>query len=322
VDVVVNMIYTPGTVAALSRFIPLLVGNTPWRYRLVANHCGVAEENLLAWHAARSDRLAVHRLTTAEVLPLGKALCALYDQLPAEPIFAFMDSDIVVTGDLAAEFEPLLDQHEAVFSGTPIWAIPADQVLADDQTEVAGPHTHTPAGIALGSSYFGLYRRDTLDRVIRDCLVTLDKYTDISGCAAPFHRFLADHRLVRRDYVPPKLLNLAYTHLGLPIAYRESMNMHHIGGYSMATYQQATADLAQGNRPANAGEILDYADHRPHMTRKTAVCDRLITSFAQIDQTGHAQPPGTLPQPLEDRVRLIERIYTIQARTQTGRPPL
>ncbi|MEV2240158.1 hypothetical protein [Micromonospora sp. NPDC049891] len=312
--ITVNVIYTPGTVHALSRFIPLLVGHTPWRYRLIANHCGPAERRLLRWHAKGSSRLTVHQLpTTNEVMPLGKALCTLAATYTSDEVFAFADSDIVVTGDIAREFEPLLNRHEAVFSGAPIWATDSDQILTDDQTEVAGPHHRTAAGIALGSSYFGLYHRTALDRVMRECRVTLDKYTDLTSCDPRFQAFLDNLGLARASYVPPKVLNLGYTYLGLPIVYHESPHLHHIGGYSMATYARSVTATSAGDTPTSAAEILDYREERPHMRRKTAVCDRLIRSFATIDRIGRTPTDSTpLPEPLEARVQLIERIYASQ----------
>jgi hypothetical protein len=314
--ITVNVIYTPGTVRALSRFVPLLVGNTPWRYRLVANHCSTGEESLLRWHARGSNRLSVYRLPTTEVMPLGKALCTLAATFTSDEVFAVADSDIVVTGNIARDFEPLLAVNEAVFSGAPIWATDSDQVLADDQTEVAGPHNRTSAGIPLGSSYFGLYHRTTLDRVMRECRVTLDKYTDLAACDPRFQRFLADLGLARTSFVPPKVLNLGYTYLGLPIAYQESPHLHHIGGYSMATYRTAVDETSVGDVPDSAGEILDYVEERPHMRRKVAVCGRLIQSFAAIDQTGRPVPGTPFPAPLEERVRLIERTYAAQVAAQ------
>lgn len=316
----VNVIYTGGTLAALSRFVPLLVQHTPWRFRLVGNHCSPAERDLLAWYAAADDRLSVHHLDVAEVIPLGKALCALLDLDGDDEVFAFMDSDIVVTGDVAADLEPLLSEHHAVFSGAAIWAQPADQVLTAAHTEVAGPHCRTDTGIALGSSYFGLFRRATLNRVRRECRVTPDKYTDVTSCAPAFQRFLADHGLLRRDYVPPKLLTLGYTHLGLPVIYQESAHLHHIGGYTMANYHAAVDALPAGEAPANAAEILDYTDHRPHMARKIAVCRRLSTAFADIDNGVNLRHEPTFPPPLEQRVRLIEETYAAQTALQTDRP--
>jgi len=313
--ITVNIIYTGGTVGALSRFIPLMVGHTPWRFRLVANGCSPVEERLLDWHARGSSRLSVHRLDTTEIMPHGKALCALAATF-TDDVFAFADSDIIVTGDLSREFEPVLETHQAVFSGAPIWAVDSDQVLGDHQTEVAGPHNRTAAGIPLGSSYFGLYHRPALDRVARECRVSLDKYTDLSTCEPRFQAFLSGLGLVRASYVPLKVTNLGYTYLGLPIAYHESPNMHHIGGYTMATISRMVQAASAGTAPAHASEILDYGEERPHMRRKIAVCQRVIDSFAAIDRG--EQPPAERPLPgaLEQRVRLIERIYASQVAAQ------
>lgn len=328
----VNVIYIRGTVGALGRFIPLLVQHTPWRFRLVANGCTPAEVDLLHWYARADPRLRVHDLATDDVLPLGKALCALLaDTPPAEP-FAFMDSDIAVTGDLAAEFEPLLRRHAAVFSGTPVWAIPTDQVLTGSHAEVAGPHTRTAQGLPLGGSYFGIYHRDALDRVMKACGVRPDKYihADLHELTQAFREFLDGCGLIYESYVPPKLLNLGYAHLGIPIAYQESTQLLHIGGYSMATYQRLTstpADLQDPGqdataRPQHAAEILDYAEDRPHMSRKVAVCERLTAAFAALN-TGQPLPvadPFADPA-VEARVRRVESTYAGLVAAQHDRPP-
>ncbi|MEV4625700.1 hypothetical protein AB0J90_05355 [Micromonospora sp. NPDC049523] len=317
-----NIIYTAGTVHALARFVPLLVANTPWRFRLVSNHCAAGEDATLRALAESDDRLDFRKLHTTEVIPLGKALSALYRELPPEDTFGFMDSDIVVVGDIAAEFEGLLDRFEAVFSGTPIWATPSDQVLHPAQQEVAGPHNVTADGVQLGSSYFGIYRRETMDRVVRECDVLPDKYTDVTHCAPAFQRYLAEHGLLRRDYVPPKLLNIAYSFLQLPIAYHDSPWLHHIGGYSMATYRNANASDEPTASATTAAEILDFAEERSHMRRKIAVCERFIRSFAQIDRGSQPEPSEPFADAsLETRVRLIEDLYARQAPVVTGSHP-
>ncbi|MBN1173782.1 MAG: hypothetical protein JXA67_16540 [Micromonosporaceae bacterium] len=305
-DITMNVIYTPGTLA-LARFVPLLVEHTPWRFRLVANHCTLDEQRILAQAADSSDRLSTLVLDTTEVLPLGKALTALVAGHPHEETFAFMDSDILVTADIAGEFEPLLHDHEAVFSGTPIWAEPTDQVVADGQREISGPHNRTADGLPLGSSYFGIFHRPTLDRVMTECQVVPDKYTGTSTCAAPFRAFLAEHGLADFDFVPPKVVNLAYSFLGLPICYHETPNLVHIGGFSMAAYARMV-DTPEPV-PAYADEILAFVDDRPHMRRKRAVNERVTRSFAQIDTTGTPWREISFPEPLESRVRLVEDTY-------------
>ncbi|MBN1174782.1 MAG: hypothetical protein JXA67_21660, partial [Micromonosporaceae bacterium] len=286
---------------------PLLVEHTPWRFRLVANHCTPDEQRILAQAADSSDRLSTLVLDTTEILPLGKALTALVARYPGEETFAFMDSDILVTADIAGEFEPLLADCEAVFSGTPIWAEPADQVVAADQREISGPHNRTADGLPLGSSYFGIFHRATLDRVMAECRVVPDKYTGTGICAPGFRAFLADHGLADFDFVPPKVVNLAYSFLGLPICHHETPNLVHIGGFSMAAYARMVQ--APVPRPAYAEEILAFADDRPHMRRKRAVNERITRSFAQIDTTGSPWRETRFPEPLESRVRLVEDTY-------------
>jgi hypothetical protein len=322
VDLTINVIYIPGTVGALSRFIPLMVHNSPWRFRLVANHCSTSERELLEWYAATSDRLNTYELPgTTEIMPLGKALCALVDLDQDEP-FGFMDSDIVLTDNPATTIEDLLAHNEAVFSGTPIWAQPQDLELTDAHGEVAGPHQYTSQGIPLGSSYFGIYQRPTLQHVRTTCRVQPDKYReqDLTTCAPEFHAYLSTNGLVRRDYVPPKVLNLAYAYLGLPITHCMPEGLLHIGGYSMATYSNAQDRLA--TRSATAAEILDYTDDRHHMARKVAVCQRVMAAFASIDAGQQPERHPTFPQPLQAQVTRIEDLYADLAAQQRHRPPL
>lgn len=314
-NVTVNVIYTRGTVAALGRFAPLLTEHTPWSYRLIANGCPPAEVTLLHRIAADHDGLEVHDLHTGEVLPHGKTLCRLADTFRDE-FFAFMDNDIIVTGDFTEALTALLDSNDAVFTGAAIWGRPQDAILTRAHREVCGPHTRTPDGLLLGSSYAGIFRRDALDAVQRRCQVTLDKYTaaDLSSLDPAFLSFLDTHDLIRDDYTPPKLLTLGFAFHERPTAYLDLADLHHIGGYSVATYQRQVDAGTVTAAPATIAEILDFSDTRSHMPRKRAVCDRVLRSFAAIDATGRPCRDGDpLPADIEAEVRLIEDLYAAQA---------
>ncbi|MEH1124825.1 hypothetical protein [Micromonospora sp. CPCC 206061] len=315
----VNVIYIRGTVAALGRFAPLLTTHTPWTYRLVANGCPPDEVALLHHIAAQHEHLTVHDLSTGEVIPLGKALCQLADTFAHEEFFAFMDSDIVVTADITGDLTTLLERHDAVFTGTPIWAQPEDTILTRAHREVCGPHTHTKDGLLLGGSYAGICHRTALDDVRPRCHVTADKYTaaDLATLTPGFRGFLADHQLLRDDYTPMKLLTLAFAYTGHTAAYTDIDALHHIGGFSMTTYQQQL-DAGTAADPATAAEIIDFADTRRHMARKRAVCARITGSFAAIDTTGRPRRVPTFPPDLEQRIRLIEDLYARHAPTVTS----
>ncbi|GIF01551.1 hypothetical protein [Paractinoplanes rishiriensis] len=311
----VNVLYIRGVVTALARFAPLLVEHTGWRYRLVANGCTPDEVALLQHIAATSDRLTVHDLHAPEVLPHGTALCRLADTFTGEPFFAFMDSDIAVTGDITATLGPALETHEAVFTGTPIWALPHDLILTDAHTEVCGPHHYSGDGLLLGNSYMAIYHRAAFDAVARHCEATVDKYTraGLDGLDPGFRAFLTEHHLVRKDYTPPKILTLGFAYTGRPTTAIDCPDLHHIGGFSLATYQQQVTDGTTRATPAAAAEILGFTDARDHMDRKLAVCQRVTRSFAAIDATGQPCREITLPGQVEHRVRLLEELYATHA---------
>ncbi|RSM53955.1 hypothetical protein DMB66_37905 [Actinoplanes sp. ATCC 53533] len=313
---VLNIIYTRGTVAALARFAPLFTDHTGWRYRLVANGCTPDEVALLHRIAAVSDRLSVHNLESDEVVPHGETLCRLADTFTDEPYFAFMDSDIVCTGDFTTAATALLADNAAIFGGTPLWARSQDTILAPDRQEVCGPHISTPDGLLFGSSYFAVYRRSVLDEVQQRCAVAFDKYTaaNLGGIDDGFQGFLKDRDAWRSDYTPGKLLNTGFTYLGRPVTYTDFDDLIHIGGYSMATFQEQVDAGQEPAGPAAIQTMLGFNEYRGHMDRKLAVCERTMRSFASIDETGEPWRGGhRLPQEMEDQIRVVEDLYARQA---------
>lgn len=312
---VVNVIYIRGAVTALARFAPLLTRHTPWRYRLVANGCTRSETALLHRIAGPDSRLEVHDLHASEVLPHGKALCQLASTFAGEEFFAVMDSDIALTGDITGTLGPLLETSDAVFAGTPVWAQPGDLTLPDSAREICGPHLYTRDGLLLGNSYTAVFRRDALDEAARRCRATIGRYTrpDLDSLEPGFLAFLASRDLLRDDYTPPKILALALAHAGRPAAYADCPGLHHIGGFSLAVYQQQITDGTLTADPGTTAEILDFTDDRSHMARKLAVCRRVTASFAAIDATGRPRRDTALPPGTEEHVRLLEDLYAAQA---------
>lgn len=313
-----NVIYIPGTVAQLSRFIPLLLANSSCSlpnsscsYRLISNGCSAEEERCLIRFGGDS-RCSFYRLQSIQTVPLGDALVELANVFSEEEFFCFMDSDIAVTGEFMNDFLPLLENNQAVFSGAAIWASEADKTLTSQHGAIAGPHTRTLDGVCLGSSYFGIYRRKWFDHVTRSLNVTPNKFRDLSKLDAGFLEYLRAKDLIKLDYVPPKLLNLGYAYLGVPVTYLESRHLHHIGGFSMATYAMS-AGVGIGSHAEDASdvtrEILTYSDQRTHMERKRSVCARLMRSFDEIDLGVSPSRLDPLEEDLEARVRLIESLY-------------
>ncbi|RSM53954.1 hypothetical protein DMB66_37900 [Actinoplanes sp. ATCC 53533] len=316
----VNVIYTRGTVAALARFAPLFTDHTGWRYRLVANGCTPDEVALLHRIAAVSDRLSVHNLESDEVVPHGETLCRLADTFTDEPYFAFMDSDIVVTADFTPLVVSLLEQGEAVFSGTPLWATRTDTTITPAHRHATGPHHHNDYGLLLGCSYFGIYLRPAFDDVSRRCRVTPDRYTRamLDTLAPDFRDYLRQNRLLYDDYTPPKVLTLGLAFCGWPALFADLDGLHHIGGFSTAVYRQQMAAGQTATDPATVAQILDFCDDPGLTRRKDDVGERVTRSFASLDATGRPWRLHRFPDPVEDRLRMIEDLYLRQARHVTS----
>jgi hypothetical protein len=316
------VIYTAGTVDALRHFVPPLLSHTPWTFRLVANGCTGVELETLADVAGTSPRLSVQDLGTDTILPHGEALSVLLaDRVPGVDHVGFLDSDILVTADVADGFTRAIQTHDAVFSAPPIWLEPTQSILDDDRTEVSGPYRRTADGLVLGSSYLAIYRQDALRSVMAEYAVTPGKYTDTTALTPTYQRFLAHHGLTGKVFESTKLLNLAFTVAGRPVTFHDPDSVLHIGGYSLTAFRHALTDpAASAAAHRRHQDVLDYRDERPYMPLKRAVTERLSAFYTQLVHDQPLTPQHQFPDELERRVRLVEAHWQRCLRTEAGLP--
>ncbi|KUL29477.1 hypothetical protein [Actinoplanes awajinensis] len=228
-----------------------------------------------------------------------------------------MDSDIVVTADFTPIAGSLLDQGEAVFSGTPLWATRTDTVIPPAHRHADGPHHHNDYGVLLGCSYFGIYPRTAFDEVSRRCRATPDRYTRamLESLAPDFRDYLRQNLLLYDHYTAPKILTLGLAFCGWPALFTDLDGLHHIGGFSTAVCrQQLTAGQA-------AAQTLDSCDDTELTRRKDDIGERITHSFASLDACGQPWRGRRFPGPVEARLRIIEDLYLRQARHVTPLTP-
>ena len=276
-----NVLYTPGTAEPLRRFVPSWLQHTDARFRLVANGCAGAEDRMLQRLAATSDRLSFHRLPTKEMIPHGEALSQLH-ALDDPEFFCFMDSDIFATGDFVAELSAHLEGALAFFSGSPIWAVKTDQI-SPAGVRFCGPHNRNANGLALGSSYFAVYRNRELRRCMEETGVTFGKITRFKRLKKPVKEILERLECVAEAYEAGKLINILLQRNGGSIAYSDLPSLVHVGGLSLLAYRQHVGD---GYVTIDEGGISFENDFnqeiRPWIPRKRLTCHYISHHLAAL----------------------------------------
>ncbi|MFH0945930.1 MAG: hypothetical protein V2A76_12085 [Planctomycetota bacterium] len=269
-----NVIYTPGTVRSLRYFVPTLTRWTDCRFRLVANGCSEQEQQQLERLAGTNDQLEYYQFPSKKIQNHGIVVSHLLG-LDSSEFFAFMDSDIFAVGDFAAEMAPYLEEHAAFFSGRPIWSNAADQVAAPG-VRFCGPHNRSEGGVCVGSTYFAVYHRRPLERLIDEEGVTFEKvisFEDVpERCRAPLEQMGC-----RTDtYEVGKLINLLLQVRGERIQYLDLASIRHVGGLSLLAKKRIDKKPYINVEGEQAYLAKDYSEKiRPWMPRKRFTCHYL-----------------------------------------------
>ncbi len=303
-----NIIFTPGTVAALRVFVLSLLHHTgpECTFRLVTNGCDDAEVAILRRFCAISDRLAFYRFIENRRSPLkisqhGTVLNHLIT-LETLPHFCFMDSDIFALGDFVAEIRPFLNTHAALFSCPPVWTIPSDRIAPSEHHVFGGPHTTTDAGVLLGGSYFCVYAIKPLRALMAQTGVTFHKYVRPGAMKHPRLKSRIKARIVflrsplwsqrtalqrlgvRADlYDTGKLINLLLQARGHTLKEVQLRTLRHLGGISIEARQRCRFnDLGMTTQTA----VIRRSDaHRPWVFRNDETC-RYLSNLLEAMSMG------------------------------------
>lgn len=226
-----HVIYTPHTVALLSRFLSTLLNASDCLFRLIANGCTAQEITHLHNLCQNNDRLEFLALPTVRPLWHGPALNYLQALNDAE-YFCFMDSDIFATGPFLPRLTAELAQADACFSCAPIGCTDNDVILTDDDPIVQGILNRTNAGLCLGGTYLAIYTQQALRRFIRTTGIGFEpRYW--AEIPAAYQKVLLGLGLQRAWYDTGKILNLLLHQQGQWLTWCEIPALRHLGGISL-----------------------------------------------------------------------------------------
>jgi hypothetical protein len=226
-DLVFNVIFVPGTVRYLRLAIMSLVEMSDFRYRLVSNGLGESERRQLREFCDAAPRLEYREYPDDGLLAHGDMLNRLLADADHE-YFCFMDSDIFACERFGEEVERHLAECD-VFSSC-LNAVVDEEIPG---VGYGGTSIQTPTGLSLATTYFAIYRREPLQRVIRECGIGFERHRPSEGLpplsipaehAAP----LADERLIDTG----KLMNICAACSGLRFRYEFVEGLLHVGGMS------------------------------------------------------------------------------------------
>lgn len=244
-----NVIYMPGTVAALLPFALSLLQAPGVRVRLVSNGCHEVEGRLLRRVCSIDDRISYHSLATPTWIEHGLALNRLFDEF-SDPYFAIVDSDVIASGDFMAEIWPMADAEAGLFTGSPAWAADAEAVAPPGCTFLGGHHRLLSDGTTVGGTYAAIYRRSAVARV---------RHAAPRGFAEHWFPMLPSElrkRLSARRWRFPLLDTARLIHFqllleGFTLRNVSTSTLHHVGGYTLTDAEKET-----GNRAGDPRSML------------------------------------------------------------------
>ena len=235
----INIVYTPGTVAYLLPFAQSLLDHSDATFRLVDNGCLPPERRLLDAFAGRQPRAKIWSMPGDDCRPHSEVLDRLR-LLPHPGPYCFLDSDIVASGPFAEQLVAALDTAGAVFSGAPVWLRDEDAVFRRGYRSMTGELIRDERGRCLGCTYVAAYASAPLAEAAARFGVGFGEYAwhDLSPAAQA--------RLAERDcraerYDTGRVLTnlIAGEAVYLPLT-----NLHHLGGFSFPAL-----DGSAGARP-------------------------------------------------------------------------
>jgi len=229
-ELVFNIIYTPYTAAYLSPLVSSLLQWSDCQYRLIANGCTTEDQQLLQDICMADARLEFVVAPGDQMIEHGPLLTWLQRQNKS-PWFCCIDSDIFATGPFIESIKTYFKNHDAFFTGHPLWHAPEDIRLPQEFRRLHGIHFSTADGKALGGTYFAIYDNEILSEAINSTGV------DFSTCRwedvpEHHHATLRNAGLDKLEYDTGKLLtSLMYTQ-GKRFKIENLPAVCHLGGFS------------------------------------------------------------------------------------------
>lgn len=224
------MIFVRDTVKDLLPFLYSLLDHSPCHFRLVSNACSLEEEELLQKQVEGQERLSFYRVNTRHMLEHHLVLHDLLT-LDDDEWFAFIDSDILATGDFMKPLMTAASQCDAVFTGLPLWHEASEQVMPADFMVMGGRYYQSPDGHSLGLSYCAMYRRQPMLRYMQESGIDFRRFY-WSAIPEKYQHQLQEAGLRKIYYDTAKVFNILWQQWGAKCRYVEVPELLHLGGIS------------------------------------------------------------------------------------------
>lgn len=304
---VINTIYTPGSVQYLYMFVLSWLKWSNCLFRLVVNGCTLEEVRILQEFCTKDSRLDLLILSSTKVMSHGEILNSL-QALEQSEYFCFMDPDILVTGEFLQNVVPALGRYAGVFLGAPLWNDNGDQILPENEQNIWGRYNRTPENVCLGSTYFAIYNNTALSKMICSTGLSFDKYVweDIPECC---QRQIAQMGLQRKFYDTGKVLNLLLQAQGELLTFKEMPYLQHIGGINQYLLRKIRRPMSR--RLKKDLRQLPEAQAAPLLTKLDNVQDLKTLGMMLTDEEWEVFLPVFVPLEVQ-KLRLSIARYIIR----------
>ena len=231
-SVTFNVVFTPGSVELLLPFSLSLLQSPSVGVRLVGNACTPPEVELLRAACGVDDRLSHHRLPGEEhPVEHGEALNHLFEAFP-EPRFAFIDSDVIASGDFMASLWPPSPGSAAAFAAAAASWVAEDEEIADPrQTTLGGAKQALHDGTFIGNTFCAIYDRAAIEPAWRQAPRGFGAH-HWHGIPRPVRDELEARGWRYRTYDTGRLINLTLLLAGHRLERRAAPELHHVGALS------------------------------------------------------------------------------------------
>ncbi len=262
--------------------------------------------------------------------------------------FAFLDSDIFATGPFLADLAAIASESDAIFGCEPPWTNEPLRTLPQGHEVLFGYHRWLWNGLYTGLSFFAVYDRRLLNRIVSDTKITFRNYI-WAEIPTPAQKRLESHDLRLGSYDTGKVVNILMEIDGHRLSHFDATNLGHLGGLSQAvrtpTWRRFARRLVGGRGLVDLaperlmrrmprqtkGHLVALASaspierdrHRDQLERRRAVSDHFQLVLDQLSTSGHAATPTFLhdDSELEQRVASIQTSLASEIGAQPRRPP-
>jgi hypothetical protein len=233
-DLLFHIVFTPGTVRYLRLATLSLLEFSPYRYRLVANGLQADELRQLKRFCDSQRRLEYFAYPTRKML-FHSTLISILESMDKSEFFCFADSDIFATAPFHEELNIALRNYDVFSSGGRIGFSPEERASG-----IAGPLVETDAGLPLATTFFAIYRRESLQHVIEKTGISFERYSCREQIPEYALSCLNEMGIPQESFDTGKLMNILGSRFNMRFRYQDLDALLHIGG------------LTQGFELANA----------------------------------------------------------------------